>query len=44
LRVDRVWVVTIESFAHSRLVKRERELPSAGGVTAVDVEDMAGDE
>src|ERR1700730_16224133 len=31
-----MWVVIIDS--------RERELPSAGGVTAVDVEDMAGDE
>ena len=27
----------------SRSMKRERELPSAGAVTAVDVEDIAGD-
>src|ERR1700730_8194122 len=38
-----VWVVIIDSLAQSRSMWRERELPSASGVTAVDVEDMAGD-
>ena len=33
-----------QSRSQSRSMKRERELPSAGGLAAVDVEDMAGDE
>src|ERR1700676_1608747 len=40
----RTFSTLINSLAQSRSMKREPELPSAGGVTAVDVEDMAGDE
>src|SRR6478736_8713479 len=44
LPLDILIGVRVDSLAQSRSMQRERELPSAGGLAAVDGKDMSGDE